>query len=78
MTDKNNKLDLIDIIEAAGLGAVRAWVYCDLLPLYASIERRSCEDDALHACSRYIHKHIEHYKVWIKYDKIISDEGTPI
>jgi len=72
------KLDLIDIIEAAGLSSVKIRVYADILPLYAAIERRSCEDDALHACSRYIHKHIEHYRVWIKYDKIISDEGTLI
>ena len=75
MTQK--KLDLIDIIEAAGLGDVKLRIYTDLLPLYAAIERRSNEDDALHACACYIHKHREHYMVWCKYERTIKSEGSP-
>jgi hypothetical protein len=75
MTEK--RMDLIDIIESAGLGSVKVRVYADILPLYVSIERRSSEDDGLHACSRYIHKHIEHYKAWARYEEAVKKEGTP-
>ena len=74
MTQK--KLDLIDIIEAEGLGEAKIRIYADILPLYASIDRRSCEDDALHACARYIHKHREHYMVWVAYEKALRREGS--
>jgi hypothetical protein len=75
MTEK--RMDLIDIIESAGLSSVKVRVYADILPLYVSLERRSSEDDALHACSRYIHKHREHYMVWVRYEEAKKKEGTP-
>jgi hypothetical protein len=61
MQDK--KLDLIDIIEMSGLSKERLHVYADILPLYAAIlQRTGKEDDALHACSRYLQARKELYQ----------------
>lgn len=74
---KGKKLDLIDIIEEAGLSDIKMKVYIDILPLYASIEQRTkSQDDALHHCARYLHKHRDHYQTLINYELRKKNEGS--